>query len=237
MSGLTGRFLSRDPIGYKGSEWSLYEGLEGSNLVSVDPFGETSVKISRESTVTSGCGGGTAQVPFSMDVKEASTKSAYGLVIQKITLLASFNKCNKKDTCCVEEKLEWQYCKSYETFGMIDLAKEGPARVFGFYNQGKGVVNDRWNFNVSGGSCGSKGYLLFAAEVMVVEASREEIQRFLSGFNYNDQVLQCGFLSTNPPPLAEPSTSDAVGKRLDDKIGVIWNCCDGKMEHSSYSSF
>ena len=79
--------------------------------------------------------------------------------------------------------------------------------------------------------------LLFAAEVMVVEASREEIQRFLSGFNYNDQVLQCGFLSTNPPPLAEPSTSDAVGKRLDDKIGVIWNCCDGKMEHSSYSSF
>ena len=79
--------------------------------------------------------------------------------------------------------------------------------------------------------------MLFAAEVLVVEASREEIERFRNGFNYNGHALQCGFLNTNPPPLAEPSTSDAVGKRLDDRIGVIWNCCDGKMEHSSNSSF
>ena len=36
MSGLTGRFLTRDPIGYEGSEWNNYEFLEGSVFDFVD---------------------------------------------------------------------------------------------------------------------------------------------------------------------------------------------------------
>ncbi len=39
MSGLTGRFLSRDPIGYWGSEWGLYEFCDEQVLISVDPLG------------------------------------------------------------------------------------------------------------------------------------------------------------------------------------------------------
>jgi RHS repeat-associated protein len=39
MSGLTGRFLTRDPIGFDGSEWDLYEFLDGKVLVFSDPFG------------------------------------------------------------------------------------------------------------------------------------------------------------------------------------------------------
>lgn len=38
MSGLTGRFLSRDPIGYWGSEWGLYEFCDEQVLISVDPL-------------------------------------------------------------------------------------------------------------------------------------------------------------------------------------------------------
>ena len=39
MSGLTGRFLSRDPIGYRGSPFDLYEYCEASPLQNFDPLG------------------------------------------------------------------------------------------------------------------------------------------------------------------------------------------------------
>lgn len=39
MSGLTGRFLSRDPIGYRGSDTNLSELFEGRALVGSDPNG------------------------------------------------------------------------------------------------------------------------------------------------------------------------------------------------------
>ncbi|MFN7290719.1 MAG: RHS repeat domain-containing protein [Pirellula sp.] len=40
MSPLAGRFLGRDPIGYEGSEWGLYEYLDGHALFGCDPFGK-----------------------------------------------------------------------------------------------------------------------------------------------------------------------------------------------------
>ena len=43
MSGLSGRFISRDPIGYAGSSWGLYEFVAGRALSSVDPTGFYSV--------------------------------------------------------------------------------------------------------------------------------------------------------------------------------------------------
>ncbi len=39
MSGLTGRFLTRDPIGFEGSPWNIYEFLESMALSYVDPSG------------------------------------------------------------------------------------------------------------------------------------------------------------------------------------------------------
>ena len=39
MSGLTGRFLSRDPIGFEGSPYNLYEFLSSNSLDGVDPTG------------------------------------------------------------------------------------------------------------------------------------------------------------------------------------------------------
>jgi len=40
MSGLTGRFLSRDPIGFLGSRWSLYSLASSKCLTSLDPSGK-----------------------------------------------------------------------------------------------------------------------------------------------------------------------------------------------------
>jgi RHS repeat-associated protein len=39
MSPMSGRFLGRDPIGYKGSPYDLYEYLDGQSLFAVDPSG------------------------------------------------------------------------------------------------------------------------------------------------------------------------------------------------------
>jgi RHS repeat-associated protein len=39
MSGLTGRFLTRDPMKYKGSPWDLYEFVDSRALHLVDPLG------------------------------------------------------------------------------------------------------------------------------------------------------------------------------------------------------
>jgi RHS repeat-associated protein len=39
MSGLTGRFLTRDPIGFEGSKWDLYSFLENRALIGRDPSG------------------------------------------------------------------------------------------------------------------------------------------------------------------------------------------------------
>jgi len=52
MSGLTGRFLTRDPIGFKGSRWDLYEFVEGSSLNGLDPSGKILIAC------TCGCHGG-----------------------------------------------------------------------------------------------------------------------------------------------------------------------------------
>ena len=39
MSPLAGRFLGRDPIGFEGSQWGLFEFLDGEPFRYVDPFG------------------------------------------------------------------------------------------------------------------------------------------------------------------------------------------------------
>ncbi len=43
MSGLTGRFLTRDPIGFDGSEWGLYEYGRSSPIDFIDPNGECAI--------------------------------------------------------------------------------------------------------------------------------------------------------------------------------------------------
>jgi RHS repeat-associated protein len=39
MSGLAGRFMGRDPSGFEGSEWGLYEYVDSSPLLNMDPSG------------------------------------------------------------------------------------------------------------------------------------------------------------------------------------------------------
>ena len=45
MSGLTGRFLTRDPIGYEGSEWGLYEFIDGRAFAATDPAGTWAIPV------------------------------------------------------------------------------------------------------------------------------------------------------------------------------------------------
>ena len=45
MSPVAGRFLSRDPIGYEGSEWSLCEFIDGRAFAATDPAGTLSIPV------------------------------------------------------------------------------------------------------------------------------------------------------------------------------------------------
>ena len=45
MSPNAGRFLGRDPIGFEGSEWGLYEFVDSKPLIDADPFGEFSIAM------------------------------------------------------------------------------------------------------------------------------------------------------------------------------------------------
>jgi RHS repeat-associated protein len=47
MSPGAGRFLGRDPIGYEGSEWGLYEYVDSKALIDADPFGEFAFAMRR----------------------------------------------------------------------------------------------------------------------------------------------------------------------------------------------
>jgi RHS repeat-associated protein len=42
---VAGRFCSRDPIGFKGSKWSLYEYISSKSLIAVDPMGKDIVLL------------------------------------------------------------------------------------------------------------------------------------------------------------------------------------------------
>ena len=44
MSPMAGRFLGRDPIGFEGSEWGLYEFLYGIPIVKKDPWGLDAIR-------------------------------------------------------------------------------------------------------------------------------------------------------------------------------------------------
>ncbi|XZE36587.1 RHS repeat domain-containing protein [Pirellulaceae bacterium SH501] len=43
MSGIAGRFMGRDPIGYAGSEWDLYEFVDSEALNGTDPSGQITI--------------------------------------------------------------------------------------------------------------------------------------------------------------------------------------------------
>ena len=45
MSPSAGRFLTRDPIGYEGSEWSLCEFIDGRAFAATDPAGTLSIPV------------------------------------------------------------------------------------------------------------------------------------------------------------------------------------------------
>jgi RHS repeat-associated protein len=55
MNPSAGRFLGRDPIGYEGSEWGLYEFLESNSFGNLDPFGKSCL-CGEEITCVAKCG-------------------------------------------------------------------------------------------------------------------------------------------------------------------------------------
>jgi len=86
MSGLTGRFLTRDPIGYEDTENS-YQYTGSRPLISFDPTGTITVITLEKKQLE--CGGYKVAWIFTLDKKAPED----GYIVQKVTIRTAVNGC------------------------------------------------------------------------------------------------------------------------------------------------
>jgi RHS repeat-associated protein len=102
MSGLTGRFLTRDPIGYEGSMWGLYEYVQGMTLMRLDPLGLNSKCCVKDFNAPEG-----PQDPNLCTITQDPKGNAY--LRFNFDTKASFDDHDHKKECCC-------HCCSYRQY-------------------------------------------------------------------------------------------------------------------------
>lgn len=102
MSGLTGRFLTRDPIGYRGRSWSVYQFCGGHALNLVDPSGKVSISTIEDtlSHPESDCGNSGKEfgMVYQFEV-ENKCPSGKGWIVQEVTVKCAVDKCKDSRNC------------------------------------------------------------------------------------------------------------------------------------------
>lgn len=101
MSPLAGRFLTRDPIGYVGSKWGLYEFLDDHGLKAFDPFGKvkiTTVEDELSHPITECTKGKQLGMAYLFEV-ENKCPGGDGWIVQEITVQCNVNKCKESKEC------------------------------------------------------------------------------------------------------------------------------------------
>jgi RHS repeat-associated protein len=104
MSGLSGRFLTRDPIGYVGSEWNLYESFDSKTLNSVDPDGKLTIEplFSSLWSPFHVCAKDSVQkwrFRLSKKAKNICASGSGGWIVQKVVAKCSGETCPKDRPC------------------------------------------------------------------------------------------------------------------------------------------
>jgi RHS repeat-associated protein len=104
MSGLSGRFLSRDPIGFDGSEWDLYEQVESSPMSRTDPDGTITITPLHDfvDVSKSKCAGISLiqwRFRLSKKAKEICPNKTGGWMMQKVSISCSGEQCPKSKPC------------------------------------------------------------------------------------------------------------------------------------------
>jgi len=122
MSGLTGRFLTRDPIGFEGSEWNLYEFVKSNTGNSIDPSGLVKCNASDHAICDAACKrqgkpGGMAEFCFEKEV-------SYWLIVCTVVDRVRGQKCK-----CIQPDDECLFYYLWCKFG-AKLPIDDPGKPF-----------------------------------------------------------------------------------------------------------
>jgi RHS repeat-associated protein len=102
MNPSAGRFVGRDPIGYEGSEWGLYDYVQGMTLTSLDPLGLKSKCCVKNFNAPEG-----AQEPNLCTITKDPKGNQY-LRFNFDTNASFYDHDHKKECCC--------HCCSYRQY-------------------------------------------------------------------------------------------------------------------------
>jgi RHS repeat-associated protein len=102
MSGLAGRFMGRDAIGYEGSEWGLYEFVDSNPCDRLDPerLATASVSVGSEinDTGLSACSPGldlSRRFHFELEYRISGRLTCSAILVRKVTVKCSTSKCSE----------------------------------------------------------------------------------------------------------------------------------------------
>ena len=107
------KFRARDPVGFVGSQWNLYEFLNGQPITNVDPSGEA------VSILVVGCVVACAAVPASYAIGEIGCASA-----DDGNGAGAFGRCLRR----FAEGLQSDTCANVVSFGRTKLAISASSR-------------------------------------------------------------------------------------------------------------
>jgi len=97
MSPSAGRFLTRDLIGYLGSEWGLYEFVNSKSLNLLDPLGEEAeltVTQVKPTNLNPKCNAPTAKATFRFQLDKWPCRGNFGYFVQRVSVSCHVAPCN-----------------------------------------------------------------------------------------------------------------------------------------------
>jgi RHS repeat-associated protein len=221
----SGRFTSRDRIGYAGSEWNLYEFLESKSLVLVDSLGEkatlTVTKLDENVRLTNlnpRCDVPIAYATFRFQLDEWPCRGNFGYFVQRVSVSCHVAPCRpttdggESDHFVYTEAWRVQRPLRGRTF-VIDRA-EFPSRGLGRYRQ-DGTVKFY---------CLSPDNEVKEGEISVNETSNPGANKFGVGGPCATGSGALHSTSDDQPYWGRTSAANS-GHRT---FGMNWNCCCDK---------
>jgi RHS repeat-associated protein len=221
----SGRFTSRDRIGYAGSEWNLYEFLESKSLVLVDSLGEkatlTVTKLDENVRLTNlnpRCDVPIAYATFRFQLDEWPCRGNFGYFVQRVSVSCHVAPCRpttdggESDHFVYTEAWRVQRPLRGRTF-VIDRA-QFPSRGLGRYRQ-DGTVKFY---------CLSPDNEVKEGEISVNETSNPGANKFGVGGPCATGSGALHSTSDDQPYWGRTSAANS-GHRT---FGMNWNCCCDK---------
>jgi len=250
MSGLTGRFLTRDPIGHRSGEGALYAFFGNSAMSFGDPSGTIKISLvpGSDTTRTATCGGvAQASYIYTLDggtpnCVDDKGDPVDGYLVQKITVFCVKKSC--KDCDCSGREIEKSKSSYFEAW---HWPKNAAAPTLG---QNAGYT-DRASWSIPDNTCGYYSQIADARffcnnlKQRNGKASREKIGSDIDTWKAKGTMhKQCGQTNSGILPTRDtaPWFWNEPGMESDEGqasrwMGGTWSCCPGKPKTAVFDQY